>query len=81
MTTKQTRPAPEPKAAGRAKSGPPSKAGGPTPSAIALRGTPAWRAWLGRLAAHYRTTPSGLIDRALTELARHGGFEEPPRRT
>jgi hypothetical protein len=26
-------------------------------------------------------TPSALIDRALAELARREGFEEPPRRT
>jgi hypothetical protein len=81
MTTKRTGPSPEPEAVGRAKFGRPSKAGGPAPSVIGMRGTPQWRAWLGRLAEHCRATPSATIDRALAELARREGFEEPPKRT
>ncbi len=53
----------------------------PLPNIISMRGSRAWRVWLDRLAEHCRATPSALIDRALTELARRETFEEPPRRT
>jgi hypothetical protein len=73
MAEKRTKPA--------AKPGPKPKVGEPLPNVISMRGTPEWRAWLGKLAEKCRATPSALIDRALTELARRESFEEPPRRT
>lgn len=64
----------------RVKPGPKPKAGGALPNVVSMRGTPEWREWLGRLSEKCRATPSGLIDRALAELAKREGFEEPPRR-
>jgi hypothetical protein len=61
--------------------GPAPKSDGVLPNIISMRGSRAWRAWLNRLAEKCRATPSALIDRALAELARREGFEEPPRRT
>lgn len=61
--------------------GPKPKPGGPLPNVVSMRGTPQWKAWLDRLALHCRATPSALIDRALAELARREGFEDPPPRT
>jgi hypothetical protein len=70
-----------PKTAGAARPGLEPKSGGASPNIISMRGSPEWRAWLTRLAEKCRATPSALIDRALAELARREGFEEPPRRT
>ena len=70
-----------PRVEGGAKLGRKPKDEGSLPNVISMRGTPQWRAWLGKLAERCRATPSALIDRALTELARREGFEEPPRRT
>jgi hypothetical protein len=70
-----------PRAEGGAKPGSKPKDGRPLPNIISMRGSPEWRAWLTRLAEKCRATPSALIDRALAELARREGFEEPPRRT
>jgi hypothetical protein len=81
MAKKRTKPAASPKTASAARSGPEPKSGGALPNIISMRGSREWRAWLDRLAEACRATPSALIDRALAELARREGFEEPPRRT
>lgn len=48
---------------------------------IALRGAPAWKEWVLRFSAHSRIPLPDLVDRALIQLARVEGFEEPaPRR-
>jgi predicted transcriptional regulator len=60
--------------------GPKPKPQGPLPNVVSMRGQPEWREWLGRLAEKCRATPSGVIDRALAELAKREGFEEPPPR-
>jgi hypothetical protein len=73
MAKKRTKPAVKP--------GPRPTVGAPQPNIVSMRGSREWRAWLDRLAEHCRATPSALIDRALAELARREGFEEPPRRT
>jgi hypothetical protein len=52
----------------------------PAPNAISIRGTPEWRAWVGRLAERYRARPATLIDMLLTERAERDGFEKPPPR-
>lgn len=50
-------------------------------SLTTLKGSPAWTAWVKRLAKHDRNTTVGLIDRALAEYATNHGFnEEPPER-
>lgn len=54
---------------------------GPLPNVVSMRGRPEWREWLGGLAEKCRATPSGLIDRALAELAKREGYDEPPPRT
>jgi hypothetical protein len=45
---------------------------------VAIRATNEWVAWLEKLAKHYRTTTTGVIDRALTEWAASQGYAEPP---
>src|SRR3954447_19084816 len=47
---------------------------------FSIRGTPEWREWLRRFAAHQRVTPTALVDQALAEVARRVGFVEPPPR-
>lgn len=68
MAKKRTQPVPK------------AKPEGPLPNVISMRGTLEWRGWLRELAEHCRATPSGLIDRALAELARREGFKGPPPR-
>lgn len=45
---------------------------------LSIRGTPAWRDWIDRLAHHCRLDRAKLIDIALYEKAKRSGFEEPP---
>ncbi|SIN83684.1 hypothetical protein SAMN05444166_1193 [Singulisphaera sp. GP187] len=53
----------------------------PRQTVIAIRGNPAWRAWIHRLAGHMRLKSTDLIDRALVELAQRNDFPEPaPKR-
>jgi len=47
---------------------------------LSIRGTPEWRAWLERLAAKCRVTPTALLDLAVAEKAAREGFEPPPPR-
>ena len=47
---------------------------------VHIRSSEAWRAWLTELAERERTSTTGLIDRALAELARRVDFREPPPR-
>jgi hypothetical protein len=50
------------------------------PGALAIRGNAGWSRWIRGLSFRCRCRPPELIDRALTELARREGFEEPPSR-
>ena len=51
------------------------------PTAITVRGSKAWRAWVDRGAKHQRTDTAKLIDMALVAYLRSQGFtEEPPER-
>lgn len=47
---------------------------------LAVRGSEEWREWLAEFAADRRTTPTGLIDLALAELAKGQKFKGPPDR-
>lgn len=48
---------------------------------IGVRASAEWSEWLEKLAAHFRTTNAGIIDRALAEWAESNGFpEKPPER-
>jgi hypothetical protein len=51
------------------------------PSAlIALKCRQEFKDWVSEFARKLRTTPSQLVDRALTKLAEVEGFKEPPER-
>ena len=57
----------------------------PTPipqKTIAIRGTEEWTTWIETLADDYRTTVSGIVDRALAEWVKSENYpNQPPRRT
>ncbi len=66
-----------PKRRGRPK----GSAEGPKGNVLSIRGSEAWRVWVGRLADHGRLKVADVIDRALIAYARQEGFDEPaPRR-
>ena len=50
-------------------------------SITTLKGSPEWAEWLEGLARHFRTTVTGVIDRALAEWAETNGYpvKPPPR--
>lgn len=54
---------------------------GKLPTIVTLKGRKEWAEWLESLANRARTTKSGVIDRALAELAERLGHELPPNRT
>lgn len=48
---------------------------------VNIKASHAWREWLGRLATHFRTDVSKVIDAAIVEYAASHDFdEEPPLR-
>lgn len=47
---------------------------------ISIRGTEAWRTWLGEYAAKRRVPVTSLIDQVLAEAAERDGFKAPPER-
>ena len=62
-----------------------SKPTPPPPAAkvpvLSVRGSPAWRDWVGRLADHNRSKVADMVDDALVAWAKSSGFsEEPPKR-
>jgi hypothetical protein len=64
----------------QAKPGPPPVEGNRT-AASTIRSTPAWKAWVERLADFDRSTVSDLIDHALVAYAREKRFPDaPPKR-
>ena len=67
-----------PKSMGRKKSDPPDMP--PRVSAVTIKGTPEWKAWVERAADHCRDSVSAMFDKAVTEYAKKNGFEEPPPR-
>lgn len=64
------------KGAGKAETGK-----GPRPTALTIKGTLDWRAWVERGAVHCRTDVAKLVDAALVDYLKAKGFEEsaPPR--
>jgi hypothetical protein len=50
----------------------------PTVKTVGIRTSAEWAEWVERLAKHYRTTVSGVIDRALAEWTAAEGYEEKP---
>jgi hypothetical protein len=56
------------------------KPGGEEPCSVSIRGSTAWRDWLQRYALYKRTTPTGLLDMAVAEMAKRDKFEAPPDR-
>lgn len=65
----------------RAKPGPKPKPEGRLKNLMSIRGRDEWKKWLARFARHCRTDSVSTIDRALAEMARREGFEDPPPRT
>ncbi len=54
---------------------------GPKPTALTIKGSLEWRAWVERVADHCRVSSSTLVDLAITEYAKNRGFnEQPPTR-
>lgn len=53
-------------------------AGEPTALTIGVRASKEWAEWLDALAEHYRTTRTGIIDRALAEWAEAEGYPVKP---
>lgn len=51
-----------------------------TPGALLIRGSEEWKAWLDELAGHLQTNQSGVIARAVAELAQRHKFRPPPER-
>lgn len=52
---------------------------GPKPALVNIKGNPAWRDWLARVAAADRTSSVELLDRAVAWYAREVlKFPEPP---
>lgn len=50
----------------------------PSFRSLGIRATAEWAEWLEELARHYRTTVSGVIDRAMAEWSESEGRLEPP---
>ncbi len=50
------------------------------PLAAQLRGSEEWKAWLEEFARVNRWSVAGVIDTALTRLAKELGFRDPPER-
>lgn len=48
------------------------------PTALTIRGSKEWRAWLERGAKFCRTDSSKLIDIAVAHHLKNQGFDEPP---
>lgn len=58
-----------------------AKEGAAKPKTLGYRVSAEYGDWLERLARHYRTTVSGIIDRALAEWVESEKFpEKPPER-
>jgi hypothetical protein len=54
---------------------------GPRPTALTIKGSLDWRAWVDRGADHCRTDVAKLVDAALVAYLKDRGFpEEPPKR-
>jgi hypothetical protein len=51
---------------------------GPKPTAMSIKGSREWAAWVRRGAKHCRTDTSKLIDDALVSYLKGRGFKEPP---
>lgn len=66
---------------GAATVGRPKKQAGKSdlsPKTIGYRVSGEYGEWLDKLARRYRTTVSGIMDRAIAEWAASENFEEPP---
>jgi hypothetical protein len=64
----------------RKKRGPKPKPQGNRVACVSLRARQVYKDWLARFAGAEGTTPSKLLDLALSELAAAKGFEAPPKR-
>jgi len=51
---------------------------GPRPTALTIKGSMEWRAWVDRGAKHCRTDVAKLVDAALVSHLKAQGFAEPP---
>jgi hypothetical protein len=51
---------------------------GPRPTALTIKGTLEWRAWVDEGAEHCRTDVAKLVDAALVHYLKAQGFLKPP---
>ncbi len=65
-----------PKKPGQPAEGPKAPDPARQPTAVTIRGSKEWRAWLERGAQHCLTDTSKLIDVAVTQYLKGQGFEE-----
>lgn len=69
------------RAAKRPAERPAERPTGAKPTALTIRGSLEWRAWVERGADHCRTDVAKLVDAAVIDYLKARGFEEtPPRR-
>jgi hypothetical protein len=47
-------------------------------SAVTVKGTDEWKAWLDKAADHCGMTVSGLVDMSVRQFAKKQGFADPP---
>ncbi len=53
----------------------------PRPTALAIKGSAEWRAWVQEAAEFCRTDTSKLVDASIVEYVKKRGFtKEPPKR-
>jgi hypothetical protein len=63
------------------KPGPkPIPAGEQRDEIVAVRCRGVWKTWLEGFADHQRSTPTSMIDKALAEMAKSAGYQDPPKR-
>jgi hypothetical protein len=51
---------------------------GRRPTALTVKGSEEWKAWLERAARYCRVSTSALADLAITDYVKARGFDEPP---
>ena len=64
----------------RRRPGRPGGAGPPRGTVVALKGTPAWKAWLDGFAGHCRLGLADTIEQSLVRYAGERGYPKPPKR-
>ncbi len=64
----------------RRRPGRPRKVGPPREAAVALKGSPEWKAWLDGFAGHCRLGLADTVEQSLLCYAKQRDYGEPPKR-